>query len=92
MAKKYLLYIHDDERFEAVENKSGLINKLLADHWQAIQFDKVRDKQALNRAGLPEKKVREVVDNTHYRSSTRLCKNGHIARDGKCTWKGCKYS
>lgn len=27
-----------------------------------------------------------------YTGNAGVCKNGHIARDGKCTWKGCKYS
>lgn len=32
MAKKYLLYIHDDEWFDTVKNKSELINRLIAEH------------------------------------------------------------
>lgn len=62
MAKKYLLYIHDDEKFDAVEEKSGLVNYLLDLYWSE-----------------------RYIKND-------FCKNGHIARNGKCTWKGCKYS
>lgn len=32
MAKKYLLYIHDDEWFDTIKNKSELINRLIAEH------------------------------------------------------------
>lgn len=33
MAKKYLLYIHDSDPFDTVENKSELVNGLLSKHW-----------------------------------------------------------
>lgn len=34
MAKKYLLYIHNDSRFDAEREKSRLVNRLLNDYWQ----------------------------------------------------------
>lgn len=33
MAKKYLLYIHDDVAFDKESYKSELVNKLLKDYW-----------------------------------------------------------
>lgn len=37
MAKKYLLYIHDSDKFELEPNKSGLVNLLLARHYDVMK-------------------------------------------------------
>lgn len=34
MAKKYLLYIHDDNLFDSEPNKSELVNTLLVEYWR----------------------------------------------------------
>lgn len=85
MAKKYLLYIHD-ERFDSEPKKSELVNRLLAEHYS---LPPLRDKPL----GIPPvaKKPKESLPS---QLTPRFCKNGHpipYPRD-KCLGKGCKYA
>ena len=94
MAKKYLLYIHDDEQFDKVEEKSGLVNHLLNHYWAKDRHKKLEGKkfvEVVDEAFGGEKTKPEEVERI-LESRHDFCKNGHIAKNGKCTWKGCKYS
>lgn len=72
MGKKYLLYIHD-ERFEVEPLKSGLVNLLLARHYQYFQPGKLVEE-------LPEEDQELHKDATYckhgYLLGTRMCKKG----------------
>jgi hypothetical protein len=51
MAKKYLLYIHNDTKFDEVQNKSQLVNDLLAMHWGVVEkggYHKIQDSSENN--------------------------------------------
>lgn len=73
MGKNYTLYINVD-KFAQEDNKSGLINSLLLDHYKtAPRVDKESVKQDLARK----------VD------AMKVCKKGHLYKGAKCTQKGC---
>ena len=65
MAKKYLLYIHD-ERFENESHKSALINDLLAEHYKDSSAERVIIKE-------PEEVIEKVAKT---KSDWRPCKHG----------------
>lgn len=99
MAKKYLLYIHD-ERFDSEPKKSELVNRLLAEHYS---LPPLRDKPL----GIPPvAKKHEVPDlevvkelsrqqnNPRFTGAIASCKVHGLPLDsrGRCLQKGCKYS
>ncbi len=85
MAKKHLLYIHD-ERFEKEQEKSKLVNELLQKHYthqNALQYHELKKSHAV--AGATPK--------SNELQSTLTCKkHGLIINDGRdvCTLKDCK--
>ena len=76
MAKKYLLYIHNEVRFDKVENKSQLINDLLNDYWSP--------EKKLEPTNRGPKKI--ILDT--YKAS-KVCKKGHFYTGSRCMQKGC---
>lgn len=76
MAKKYLLYIHD-ERFQKEKKKSALVNDLLEKHYGGF----VKASEALNKAKVPAEDRAGIVE---------VC-NGHPAFRRDCGLIGCKY-
>jgi len=77
MAKKYLLYIHNEVKFDGVENKSQLINTLLEAYWSPPK--KLED------ANRSPRKI--ILD--QYKAS-RVCKKGHFYTGSRCMQKGCQ--
>lgn len=72
MAKKYLLYIHDDEWFDAVENKSELVNRLLDEH---RKLPPLRDKPlaadtSVGKSGKTPAAISEKCKGMHYMDRT----------------------
>ena len=102
MAKKYLLYIHDSDRFGEEMYKSELVNKLLEIHYsQHLPGDyiaPIEDIEVLKK-DFPKviktsKEAREAIDTMFKTETWRQCKNGHAipAFQNKCLGKGCKYA
>lgn len=95
MAKKYLLYIHD-ERFDNEDNKSALVNSLLESHYKGYKRETITD------AAHAERVVKDLLSKKPVSKNIRPkikavekgeCRNGHLlGRLGKCLEKGCKYS
>jgi hypothetical protein len=77
MAKKYLLYIHNEEQFDKVDNKSQLINDLLDAYWSPR-------KKSEEPIRSPKKIILE-----NYKGS-KVCKKGHFFTGTKCMQKGCQ--
>lgn len=104
MAKKYLLYIHDDELFDKELYKSELVNRLLKGHWAHIApGDYIAPIEDIEKASSPKPTKSERSPNE---SSTRkaavksqtpkpnpTCPDHGIPLDtkGHCTWRGCKH-
>jgi len=75
MAKKYLLYIHNDKEFDNVRYKSKLINTLLDKHFNNGIYKDVRS----------HKKI--ILDS--YKEA-KICSKGHFYSGSKCMQKGCQ--
>lgn len=71
MPKKYLIYVHDDVRFELEKNKSGLINELLDRHYDT----------APERTTLFVRTERKTCKNGH-----NLDKRGFNCSDKECKY------
>ena len=104
MAKKYLLYIHNDSEFDKVKNKSKLVNELLEAHyWNEMLEDKIVSKIKPRYPKWSKDKVVEIENETvgkltmtvPYESITNgICKVHGTPLDDrkKCLMKGCKYA
>lgn len=78
MGKNYTLYIKNNS-FDKEKNKSGLVNELLAEHYDI--HPKVDN-------------LVKIMSSKTKISNTLFCKNGHPIPEGrdKCLGKGCKYA
>lgn len=81
MAKKYLLYIHDD-RFDKETKKSGLVNELLSKHYGG--FEKVTE--ILKKAPLAKDTIEALKTKID-----AVC-TGHERMRMNCGRKGCPYA
>lgn len=77
MGRNYTLYVNV-EQFADEANKSGLINRLLSEHYNV---SKTASKPSANKPTVDELKKAT--------GSFSVCKNGHLYRGAKCTYKGC---
>lgn len=87
MAKKYLLYIHP-EQFDAEQEKSALVNKLLTDYYGGVKPKptKVKPKAEPKQASTkPAKKSWDKVDGVN------ICKKGHPYIGERCLQAECAY-
>jgi len=97
MAKKYLLYIHDSDRFSKEMYKSELVNKLLRRHYSKhLSGDYVaplEDIETLKDSFQVIKPPQEAAQQTDRDTDWRECKNGHAipAFQVRCLGKGCQY-
>lgn len=97
MAKKYLLYIHD-ERFEKEQKKSELINKLLAEHYGpgfAEQIHNIAKAQKKFDKPTPAtKKPKESPLDIPgvERASEAKCKGEHYMSRKNCGKQECPWS
>lgn len=82
MAKKYLLYIHND-RFEKETNKSGLVNALLDAYWSGDKVTEFKSVTAIAPSGS-----NATVTYTALNGQERCA--GHATR-WDCGRAGCKY-
>jgi hypothetical protein len=89
MAKKYLLYIHNSDRFDRCRNKSVLVNALLEDHFSL-------DRELVVPSSPPVAvalNIKEAPDTTLHIAKTaneyKYCKKGHPYRGPRCMQKGC---
>ena len=86
-SKKYLLYIHD-ERFRAEEEKSGLINKLLADYYHTPRQTRSLNVSPSNHfsvvTNIPG--VQKGVDGIKPKQG-KMCKHG---QRGQCSVPKCE--
>jgi hypothetical protein len=87
MAKKYLLYIHE-EQFDLEDKKSELVNSLLRTHYAGTE-----PKLVVENAGT-EAERKQWVEVEKPTRTKEFCKNGHPIPEGRdrCLGKGCKYS
>jgi len=97
MAKKYLLYIHDD-RFEQEPQKSALVNLLLDRHYDYYKpgtlIEDFRDDEDLDGSVVGSVELAEKLKDMQEEKPMDFCKEGHPIPEGrtKCMGKGCKYS
>lgn len=104
MAKKYLLYIHD-ERFEKEQEKSKLVNQLLDNHYDAEHYRNMpTPKNTITIAKRYDAFVEKPLDKTDYHpapsvwalpepQNVKLCKkHGLPVLSGRtiCGQKDCK--
>lgn len=87
MAKKYLLYIHD-ERFDSEKQKSALINRLLETHYDIkdLEGDPTTHtmREVLKKNKLPM--LVAVLDNLP--GNPHLCRHNMLS--GTCGYASCK--
>lgn len=101
MAKKYLLYIHD-ERFEKETKKSELVNHLLAGHYEddVVEAGSFKTYDNGDVSYTVNAKPKFSIDATKGTAvATQIpdddyCKvhNVRLTPYGKCLQKGCKYA
>lgn len=85
MAKKHLLYIHD-ERFADEPRKSELVNRLLSAHYVSVE-----DLRDPNYVPPKTKLTATKSDKPVYFDNPHVCKKcGHIKVAGKCINKVCR--
>lgn len=82
MPKKHLLYIHD-ERFENEPAKSGLVNRLLREHYVDKSVRKSQDQKIYTALGAGEEELQKIAEEREI----KFCKHGYAV--GMCKF-GCK--
>ena len=86
MAKKYLLYIHNDKQFDLEENKSELINELLDSHYgNFIEVPHVKVKKITKNKDTSAEtstfvEIPGVVKGSEFKPKPRLgeCQRHHV--------------
>ena len=71
MAKKYLLYIHDD-RFEDEQNKSSLVNDLLSKHYEKVSTPPTLPPVTSVTLNMPIEKILKQIN-----KPTNICEHGY---------------
>lgn len=109
MGKNYTLYIRNDndERFSREEDPGPLVNKLLAQHYMAVEgkvqnfaaagiASTTNSSMAMTGAGAALKTTvtPNAGDVAKFKARIeQLCPNGHMLVDGvHCMTKKCKYA
>lgn len=96
MAKKYLLYIHD-ELFEKEPSKSKLVNSLLERHYHTTMDGGKNRAEVLNDIAVKMAAVKEFArqqNDVRFTGKIKMCTVHNIPVDkyDRCLQKGCKYS
>lgn len=89
MAKKYLLYIHNDSMFDSIKNKSGLINELLDGHFNFGNTKKIDLKPPKI---IDTHKIANNIPGVMRASEVSDKCTGHPNFRRNCGRKGCGYT
>lgn len=85
MGRNYTIYIANSDKFDTVDNKSGLINDLLCTH-----FDSKPTSKPAKAIKAPAKKPVAKVDELKQAiGAMSVCKKGHLYKGARCMSKDC---
>lgn len=90
MAKKYLLYIHD-ERFDKEQKKSALVNELIAKHYGAFEtVNRILAEAPLGKGTVEQLKALAAIPGIE-RASEAKCRGTHFMDRTNCGKRACPW-